>query len=214
MSDGQTGNQTDSQAGRLHIGCGGAILPGWINIDIESAPGVDLVLDVRHGLPFDSADFVFAEHFIEHLSFHAGLEFIRDCRRLLTETGVLRLSTPNLDWVWLNQYHHGAWAEGGEAVRDCFWMNKAFRGWGHRFLYNRQTLTEVLIEGGFGDVIACDYGRSHHEALQGLERHEKYVDTPDVPHIIVLEASGRSESRSARLADPRADYESAVGIED
>jgi len=199
---------------RLHIGCGGAILPGWINIDLESAPGVDLVLDVREGLPFDSADYIFAEHFIEHLSFHAGLNFIRECRRLLTDTGVLRLSTPNLDWVWLNQYHYGSWSHDDEAVRDCFWMNKAFRGWGHRFLYNRQTLSEVLIEGGFGVVESCVYGESRYPALRKLERHEKYVDSPETPHIIVVEASDRSDSLSAALPAPRSDYESAVGIED
>jgi predicted SAM-dependent methyltransferase len=199
---------------RLHIGCGTAILPGWTNIDIEELPGVDLVHDVRDGIPFDDVELIFAEHFIEHLSFHAGLAFIRDCRRVLNDAGVLRLSTPNLDWVWLNQYHHGAWSEPAEAVRDCFWMNKAFRGWGHRFLYNRQTLTEVLVEGGFGQIKERDYGKSDHVALQGLECHEQYIDTSETPHIIVLEASGRSETPSARLAGPRSDYESAVGIED
>ncbi len=195
----------------LHVGCGTAILPGWVNIDMDSLPGVDLVLDVRQGLPFDSAEFIFAEHFIEHLDFQSGLQFVRDCRRILTDSGVLRLSTPNLDWVWLHQYHPGAWQDESEAVRDCFWMNKGFRGWGHQFLYNRQTLAEVLKEAGFATVETVAYGESRHPELQNLERHEKYIDSPDTPHIIILEASGYSSAASPLLTGPRAEYEEAVG---
>jgi predicted SAM-dependent methyltransferase len=197
---------------RLHIGCGTAILKGWVNIDYESLPGVDLVLDVRKGLPFDRAEYVFAEHFIEHLDFHSGLEFLRECRRVLPDDGVLRLSTPNLDWVHLNQYHPDSWATASEAVRDCFWMNKAFRGWGHQFLYNEQTLREILLETGFERIETVVYGESRHEALRGLERHEMYADTPEVPHVIVLEASGRSRRGSEILKEPREDFENAVGI--
>lgn len=198
---------------KIHIGCGDAILPGWVNIDIEELPGVDLVLDVRQGLPFDSAEYVFAEHFIEHLDFSSGLAFLLECRRVLTDSGVLRLSTPNLDWVWLNQYHYGSWQDASEDVRDCFWMNKAFRGWGHQFLYNRQTLTEVLKEAGFGTIESVAYGESRQPALSNLERHETYDDTPETPHIIVLEASGRRTKSSQLLSGPRADFEEAVGIQ-
>jgi predicted SAM-dependent methyltransferase len=198
---------------KLHVGCGTNILPGWVNIDIEALPGVDFTLDVRVGrLPFDQVALIFAEHFIEHLDFHDGLGFLRECRRVLTDDGVLRLSTPNLDWVWRHQYHYGSWQEESEAIRDCFWMNKAFRGWGHQFLYNAQTLTEVLREAGFGRIEATGYGDSRFAELRGLERHEKYVDSPDLPHVIVVEASGRSDSSSGALRGPRADFEQAMGI--
>jgi len=196
---------------RLHVGCGTATFPGWVNIDIQSLPGVDLVLDVREGLPFDNVDLVFAEHFIEHLDFNSGLRFLQECRRALSDSGVLRISTPNLDWVWREQYHLGSWKDDGEAVRDCFWMNKAFRGWGHQFLYNQQTLTEVLKEAGFGTAQPFSYGESQHPDLRNLEHHEKYPDAPEVPHIVILEASGYSEMPSEILRDPRAEFEEAVG---
>ena len=52
----------------LNIGCGDVKFPDWVNIDIE--PGADLVLDLRNDLPFDddSVDFIYNEHFIEHLN--------------------------------------------------------------------------------------------------------------------------------------------------
>ncbi len=212
LLDGVSYTRLTMNTRKLHVGCGTAALSGWVNIDIESLPGVDLVRDVRDGLPFDEAGFVFAEHFIEHLDFHSGFQFLRECRRVLNDSGVLRLSTPNLDWVWQNQYHPGAWQNDAEAVRDCFWMNKAFRGWGHQFLYNQQALTEVLRDAGFAAVESATYGESRHPELQGLERHEEYIDTPEVPHIIILEASGRSDTSSEALRDPRADFEQAIGV--
>jgi hypothetical protein len=39
---------------RLHLGSGQAPIAGWINIDIQPLPGVDRVLDVRRGLPYDN----------------------------------------------------------------------------------------------------------------------------------------------------------------
>ncbi len=144
---------------RLHIGCGTELLEGWVNIDLKEAPGVQ-ALDVGGGLPFADVEFIFAEHFIEHLSFAEGRFFVQECRRVMRDDGVLRLSTPNLDWVWMTQYHPYEWSTQEEGVRDCFWMNKAFRGWGHQFLYNAQTLTALLKDAGFEQVKMCHTGRA------------------------------------------------------
>jgi len=91
-------------------------------------------------------------------------------------------------------------------------MNRAFHGWGHQFLYNRQALTEVLRESGFAHIETASYGESRHPELRGLERHEKYVDSPDLPHVIIVEASGRSSSSSEILRGPRAEFEQAIVI--
>src|ERR1041384_7697041 len=116
---------------RLHLGCGPNHLDGWINIDNAPYDGVDQVLDVTQGLPFRDVESIFAEHFIEHLDYRAALKLLKECRSVLRDDGVLRLSTPNLDWVWASHYHLG----GGEQdqVRDCFALNGAFRAWGHQF---------------------------------------------------------------------------------
>src|SRR5437763_14389901 len=86
---------------KLHIGAGTSPLAGWTNVDILPYPGVDAVLDVTRGLPFENVELIFAEHFLEHLSLADALRFIGECRRVLNDDGVLRVSTPNLDWVWL-----------------------------------------------------------------------------------------------------------------
>lgn len=199
------------KATKVHVGSGPVLLEGWINVDKRRYRGVDRVRDVTKGLPFKDLEFIFAEHFIEHLRYEDAMKFLRECRRALRDDGVLRLSTPNIDWVWLTQYHLGQWASDAEAVRDCFWLNKAFHGWGHQFLYNDQTLRACLYDAGFANVERCAYGESRHEALRGLEHHTKYPDVPELPHLIVVEASGRrppGEEKS--LDEPRADYREAI----
>ena len=175
---------------KLHIGSGRVALPGWVNVDIQPLPEVDVVNDVTEGLPFDEAQFIFAEHFIEHLPFDAALQFLRECRRVLLENGVLRLSTPNLDWVLRSHYDPSRWQSTTEPPRDCLWLNKAFRGWGHCFLYNLDTLAQLLSAAGFAFVTAQKYGCSQFSVLTGLESHETDPDLPATPHVLVVEASG------------------------
>ena len=191
---------------QLHLGCGPLALDGWINIDNQPYAGIDFRWDLARGIPFRNARYVFAEHFIEHLSYQQGADFLRGCRAALRDDGILRLSTPNLDWVWKIAYQPAAWSNDDEALRDCFVINRAFRGWGHQFLYNRTTLEAQLHNAGFETMHTLRYGESDTPALRGLERHEQYIDTPDLPHVLVVEASGRREAPSIRGEAQIAEY--------
>lgn len=195
---------------KLHVGCGPQVLDGWINVDNQPYPGVDQVLDVREAFPFSNLQFIYAEHFIEHLPYDDAVKFLRNCRQALRDDGVMRISTPNLDWVWITQYHYGSWQSESEKVKDCFWINRGFHGWGHRFLYNKAALKETLHDAGFAEVVLRRYGESSHPELNGVERHEQYLDVPETPHIIIVEASGRRSEPSQILASPREDFLTAV----
>src|ERR1043165_1352014 len=145
-----TKNQELRTMTKLHLGSGPLALPGWVNIDNQRYPGVDKVLDLRKGLPFKDVSFVFAEHFIEHLPYDDALKLMREARRVLRDDGVLRLSTPNLDWVWVA--HYPLYAAEDQQGASCFYLNRAFHGWGHQFLYNERTLTATLRDAGFANV--------------------------------------------------------------
>ena len=200
---------SESPVVRLHIGCGQQSLPGWINIDNQGLPGVDQVLDVRRGLPFSGVATIYAEHFLEHLALDDGLAFLAECRRVLLPDGVLRLSTPNLDWVMLTHYR-GPGASPDDAREDCFRINRAFHGWGHQFLYNATTLESALGAAGFARADRCSYGKSERPELAGLERHETWEDTPDLPHVLVVEAWGAAAPRP--LPEPlMKDFREAIG---
>lgn len=181
---------------RLHLGCGQSPIPGWLNVDVQALPGVDRVLDVRKGLPFENVASIYAEHFLEHLDVADGLACLAECRRVLAPDGILRISTPNLDWVLATHYRSGQWQVEEDAIGDCFQMNRAFHGWGHRFLYNRPALVAALRAAGFADVSMHRYGESDVPELAQLERHEKSGDSPELPHVLIAQASGRGPARA------------------
>lgn len=189
---------------RLHVGAGRARLEGWVNLDIQALPGVDVVADVTRGLGFTDVEAIYAEHFLEHLRVDQAIEFLAECRRCLAPGGRLRLSTPNLDWVWITHYHPEAPAD--VKRREALITNRAFHGWRHRFLWNRELLAAALEACGFDDLAWCRWGESEHEVFRGVERHETYDDAPELPHVLVVEAA-RGEARPAALAALRRTFE-------
>jgi hypothetical protein len=191
---------------RLHIGSGPLALAGWTNVDVAPYPGVDVVHDVRQPWPFEGVELIFAEHFLEHLTLTEGLAFLRECRRVLRDDGVVRLSTPNLDWVWLTHYKPPHELTTEEELLGCLEINRAFHGWGHRFLYNLRTLELALRAAGFAEVEPREYGQSGIEALRNLERHERHRDLPDAPSVVIIEARGRSENGATRFEERIAPY--------
>lgn len=171
---------------RLHVGSGRERLEGWLNVDIQALPGVDVVADVTHGLQFSNVEAIFAEHFLEHLAIDKALAFLLESHRVLGPDGWIRLSTPNLDWVWSTHYRLDQDADGKRNAALA--LNRAFHGWRHQFLWNREMLGEALAACGFDPVHWCRYGESELAIFQGIERHETYGDAPDLPHVIIAEA--------------------------
>jgi predicted SAM-dependent methyltransferase len=186
---------------RLHIGAGDKRLDGWVNVDLKRLPGVDVVADVTKGLRFENVEAIFAEHFLEHLFITDALSFLLESHRVLAPTGRLRLSTPNLDWVWLTHYRLDA--PGDEKLLQAVRLNRAFRAWGHQFVWNPEILAAALRACGFVDLVWCRYGESEHEVFRGLERHETYGDSPELPHVLIAEAS-KGEPQPELLASLRA----------
>lgn len=186
---------------RLHIGSGNVRIPGWTNVDVQPLPGVDVVADVTRGLQFEGAEAVFSEHFLEHLAMDDALRFLLEVHRVLAPGGWVRLSTPNLDWVWLTHYR----LEGEPAAKRtaALAINRAFRGWRHQFLWNGEILAEALAACGFEEIRWCRRGESELPLFRGLERHDTYGDTDELPHILIAEAR-KGEPRPERLEELRA----------
>jgi ubiquinone/menaquinone biosynthesis C-methylase UbiE len=83
---------------RLHLGCGGDIRPGWINLDTRRLPGVDVVADLdacrRKQLPFpaDSIDEFLGSHILEHLN--DPLAFMQELHRIAKPASRLVFRVP------------------------------------------------------------------------------------------------------------------------
>src|SRR5919106_4217183 len=84
---------------RLNWGCGEWAQPGWLNSDIKGGPGVDIVADVRSGLPLenDSIDYIVSIHALPEVPYQELVPVLGELRRVLKPGGVLRLALPDLE---------------------------------------------------------------------------------------------------------------------
>ena len=180
---------------KLHLGAGKNVLPGWLNTDMHDyGRGGELVyLDVRRPfpLPDDSFDVVFSEHMLEHLTYAEGQECLRESLRVLKPSGRIRVATPSLERL-ARLYDGGAlaqryvrWATDTlepevEASLPGVVLNNFFRAWGHRFIYDPETLRHALTEAGFVDI--------EEQPLGELEGHLAEVPEFNAYETFVLEA--------------------------
>jgi predicted SAM-dependent methyltransferase len=176
---------------KLHVGCGKHILSGWLNADTYlQDPSLPVhCFDASQEFPFADGTFayVFSEHMIEHISYSAGLHMLRECLRVLKPHGVLRLSTPDLDFL-LDlrradksplQREYIRWAAETntpnvpDPTNETFVINNFVRDWGHTFIYDEKTLRHSLQLAGFSQLQKCDLQESSVKCLRNLENETR-----------------------------------------
>lgn len=174
----------DHREPKLHVGCGRYRIDGWLNADIDLRQDVDIFLDAREPLPFeaDQFRFVFAEHLIEHLTFAEGSRFCSEVFRILRPGGVVRLSTPDMQFLLryyedesseaqsYTEYHTKEFLRLDVRSRALV-VSNFFYDFGHRLIYDWELMEELLREAGFERIERCRVGESSHTELRGIEQH-------------------------------------------
>lgn len=172
---------------KLQIGAGPNNLPGWLNTDIEPREG-QAFLDATKPFPIpdNSLNYIYAEQVIEHLPFEGGMVMLRESHRVLAPGGKLRVATPDLRQLvalfdqdsteperrfMTAQLKMVGLRVVKEPERPLFIMNMYFHAWGHRFLYDRQTLQSALESVGFRDIRFVRHSESDDPELRNVERH-------------------------------------------
>ena len=179
---------------KLQIGCGPNSLEDWLNADLISG---DIYVNAKHRLPFkqDTFDFIYCEHFIEHLEKEAGMRFLMDCHRILNINGVIRLSSPDLEKIidiYYDRNQHvkrqtliDAYGKGSH-LQPCELFNDYMHQWGHKFIYDKAMITAALTGVGFAKITFCHSKESNYPELRNLEKHlEKYSFLTDAEGFIV-----------------------------
>jgi SAM-dependent methyltransferase len=193
---------------KVSLGSGGLPPPGWLPTDIEGQPG-GVRLDLERGLPFGPTSIAsfHAEHVIEHLEAASLERLLDEIWACLEPGGVLRIATPNAGFFL--ELGRTIGQGGPEAQRHRDWVvaanrrwevaepdvdewilsvNRAFRWWGHRFLYTRDYLDKVLARHRFRTEWH-DVGDSRFAELRGIERHaEKGGVRENAMHTMVVDA--------------------------
>lgn len=175
----------------LHCGSGLNLQRQWLNTDMirlidqsghATLPGRLACIDhtayyLEHDhtkpVPVDDGafDWVYSEHFIEHISFQDAVQWLKEMRRLLKVGGLLRLSTPDL------HRYAGGYLNGSDGFfdlhrrrlqdmgmkdvpsRPAWMMNQIFRFWGHQWIYDFDELRLALAAAGFAKeaVLQCSF---------------------------------------------------------
>lgn len=156
-----------------------------MHLDYAWHPGIDVCWDLSRPLPFESGSMtgIFAEHCLEHLSFEACSQALRELRRVLRTNGTLRIVVPDAE------LYVRAYVELRDQKKDNFphvqklegqWtpmreINQVFRGHGHLFAYDFETLALLLSEVGFRDCMRTEFqqGRDPKLLIDSPERRSE-----------------------------------------
>jgi predicted SAM-dependent methyltransferase len=165
---------------KLNLGCGGNILDGWENHDMD--------VDITKPLQYEdnSIDFIFIEHCVEHTTTPDAVRFFAECLRILNYEGTLRVAVPSADKImdladagyltWHGQSGFGDGTKRG-AVRSILLDH------GHLSAWNHSILESCLFAAGFDPdkIYSCD--------ISELEGHGKVIgDHNNKIETIIMEA--------------------------
>jgi predicted SAM-dependent methyltransferase len=190
---------------KLQIGTSNNILDGWLNTDCFLNHSPIVYLNATRRFPFDANtfDYVMAEHMIEHVEYEEAQTMLRECLRVLKPGGRVRFSTPDMGVLLAlharektdAQRNYTEWiiATLMPEVRECkdaFVINNAFHFWGHRFLYDQETLHHALRSAGFREIKFYKPGDSEDPNLRKLESHGREINAEDINQFETIVVEG------------------------
>jgi hypothetical protein len=112
--------------------------------------------NLKRGIPAEdcTVKYIFTSHFLEHLYLKDADNLIKECYRVLENRGILRIGVPDLEHA-VNLYING-YAK--EMLDNYFFVEDLESDFSkHRYMYNFDLLSKLLVNNGFCDVIRCNY---------------------------------------------------------
>ena len=145
---------------KLHVGCGDVILPGWINVDLENLPGIDLQDDIRElkKVKDGTCDIIYASHVLEHVGRNEFESVLKLWNNKLKLNGILRIAVPNFEKavMWYTKTKKIVdilgLVSGGQKTKFDF----------HNMIFDKKFLTDVLKQCGFDEIHEWDWRKVEH----------------------------------------------------
>ncbi len=149
---------------KLNIGSFTVMLHnGWINTDIVNLNDYAaqnqykfLQMDCRFPLPFENntVDLIVSSHMLEHLDWNEGLNFLKECYRIMKPNATMRIAVPDTETLF--QYYKTNKLEMLDEMNVTAAQNKSqsFKLWsflfdGHKIAYDFSSLEQIGNEAGF-----------------------------------------------------------------
>jgi predicted SAM-dependent methyltransferase len=176
----------DEYALKLNIGCFASFFmfhDTWVNIDkIDLSSMMQrrcqfLHRDVLNGIPYpdNSVALIYHSDFLEHLSYHEAIAFLKECHRVLKPGGLMRVCVPNFGKI-LTEFSRGNMSKFDDIqpseyknVNPVTKLAMLLFGsvgssqnnyQGHQMMYDFRGLKEILEPVGFIDVMSMSIDES------------------------------------------------------
>lgn len=158
--------------------------------------------DCRRRLPFEngSVDFIYTSHFLEHLPRYQARKVLVECKRVLRPSGILRVSVPdvrllaekylqgekqlftlespdlesrrlrNLTDLFVEEFY------GHDTSFQPTFVQSVQRRFirGHLWMYDYESLSDLLHTAGFTVVRRCEPGHGEVPAIEFLDIHRHF----------------------------------------
>lgn len=150
---------------KLHLGCGPRYIPGFVHVDAQPAPHVNIVGPVER-LPIDddSVSLVYASHVLEHFGRYEYKAVLKEWFRVLKPGGVLRLSVPDFAACAAIYYEDGL-ADGLSGLVGLIIGGQRNEHDFHKMIFDEAFLRRVLLETGFCEVRRWDWRMTEHAGV-------------------------------------------------
>jgi len=168
---------------RLNWGCGPITPFGWVNSDIVGHRGVDVVADIRAGLPLADGefDYVVSIHALPEIPFHGQAQALAELRRVLRKGGVLRLGLPDMDKAirayvardvdyFLIPDEH-AQSLSGKLIAQLTWYGVS------RCMFTTEFASELLTRAGFTQIQVCRFRQTTSEFPGIVELDDRELES-------------------------------------
>lgn len=141
---------------KLHLGCGGEIREGYVNIDIQLP--FDLQHDFRKPLPFADAsvDEIYSHDVIQVFSREEWKFVKKDWARVLKPGGIMMISVWDFTWVLLEFLKH---------PDDPYAMQRIYAGQDGEYDYFKNGFTWSKLVNDFQEEGMTDFKRDPYEEM-------------------------------------------------
>jgi SAM-dependent methyltransferase len=139
---------------KLNLGCHSHAKKGYVNIDKDKYPGVDVVGDVFNlDMAPNTASEIYVSNILEHCHHTKTLEVLKSWNKILAPGGVLKISVPDFRRALDIYLQRGL----EDWVVNFLWGDQVYDGAFHYCAFDEARLTRLLREAGFTDISRCEF---------------------------------------------------------
>ena len=166
---------------KFNIGCGWRNFgEDWVHIDGGDYDHLDSDDIFIRNYKNDSADLIYASHFIEYLDREEVVPLLERWREVLKPSGVMRLAVPNFSKI-ASLYIKGYEPYGMDDFVGLLYGKMPFGDETiyHKTVYDYNSLAEILMSSGFTNIRTWDWEEVFIDENEGFDDYSQAY----IPHM-------------------------------